>query len=337
MTIEFLGTSSAVPTKSRNVSSLLLHCDQTSLMFDCGDGTLRQLRSSPISRPARIGAIFLTHLHCDHFYGLPSVAIGLSEEADKEITGRSNANECRPVYSPVGLERRMGNLLYKHLTVKEFGVSKMSKTGKNYDNTLPFKDHIIYEDNTVQIAAFFIHHSIQSAGYIVREKPHMKLDVGLLQATYKIPPGILYGKLQRMENVDYEGRTIYAKDVCKEAPGRTVVILGDTCNPTGIAPYIMDCDVLVHEATGLECDKAFILQTYHSTGTMAGEFAKSVRAKHLILNHFSPRASIRGVPCDDATYQKHGLREAKEAAGPNVLVTAAYDHLAIPIPKRATF
>lgn len=334
MTIEFLGTSSARPTKTRNVSSLLLHHEKTTLMFDCGDGTHRQLLNSPIGRPTRVGAIFITHLHSDHYYGLPAVGLCLSFAGDDETSGLPRPGEKTPVYSPVGLARRFGTLLDRNLQINEFGCSRMSTDGKHYDNLLPLQEHIIYEDEVVQVGAVFIQHSIQSAGYIVKEKPIRHLNAGLLLEKYKLPPGALYGKLLRHKTIQYEGQTIDLNEVSVETTGRTIAILGDTCNPNNIAPYIMDCDVLVHEATGVQSDRPMILQTFHSTGAMAGEFAKRVRAKHLLLNHFSPRSVINNVPCDENTYQRQILREAKEAAGQDVLVTAAYDHLAIPIPKR---
>lgn len=335
MTIEFLGTSSARPTKTRNVSSLLLHHDKTSFMFDCGDGTLRQLLNSQIGRPNRIGSIFITHLHCDHYYGLPAIGLCISETGDDEVGSKSaSASQKKQVFGPAGLASRFGSALERNLHVREFGNYKMSIKGKHYDNTLPFEEHIIYEDDVVQIAAFFIQHSIQSAGYVVREKPSIRLNVRLLTEKYKVPPGILYGELIREKTLKIYDQIINLSDVSVEQPGRLIAILGDTCNPLAIAPYIMDCDILVHEATGLESDRLNILQTFHSTGSMAGSFAKSVRAKHLILNHFSPRTAIDNVPCDETTYQRRVLKEAKDAAGPDVLVTASYDHLAIPIPKR---
>lgn len=72
-------------------------------------------------------------------------------------------------------------------------------------------------------------------------------------------------------------------------PGRKIVILGDTCDATGIAELAMDADVVVHESTCSESERSAALQHYHSTASMAGSFAKAIRAKHLILTHFSPR------------------------------------------------
>ena len=331
--IEFLGTGSARPTKERNVSSLLLHHAKASFMFDCGDGTLRQLINSPIATPTRIEAIFITHLHSDHYYGLPGVSVAFRETED-ESGYEFDTVKKRPVFSPRGLKSRMGRLLERQLNIEEFGTGKMEKSGVHYDNNLPLENHVIYENQYLQIAAFFIHHAIPSAAYIVREKPTRILDLDLLKQKYNMPPSPLYAQLQRGLSVTFNGRNVKPEEVSQELSGRCIAILGDTCNPNGLIPYIEGCDVVVHEATGLEMDKTSILQKFHSTGAMAGQFAKRVKTKQLILNHFSPRETMAGLPCSEADYQKRILEEAREAAGSDIKVTAAYDHMAFSIPRK---
>lgn len=337
MTIEFLGTGSARPTKCRNVSSLIVHHSSGSFLFDCGDGTLRQLLCSELARPSRIEAVFITHLHCDHFYGLPAVAVALAEGPGHDrAEGRSSMTvKKKQVFSPKGLSRLMGTMLERHMEIVEVGGGRGKDTGQHIDSTLPFSRHILYENEEVQIGAMFIRHSISCLGYILRERPRRKLDVDRLTHEYQLPPGPLYRRLQAMECVisPSTGHVIEPQQVVSEVPGRTVVILGDTCDPRSVAPYAQRCDALVHEATGVEADKVQMLQSAHSTGSMAGAFAMSIGTRLLLLNHFSPRQVIAGVPCDEAAYQDRVLKEAKAAAGRSVLVVAAHDHLAIPIPR----
>ena len=118
-----------------------------------------------------------------------------------------------------------------------------------------------------------------------------RIDAERLTVEFNVPPGPVYKEL-------IEGRSIKAPDgriispemvVGKPRKPRKIVILGDTCDPSAIIDHAMDADVLIHEATCSDEDLHVALSKGHSTSGIAGEFARKIRAKHLILNHFSPR------------------------------------------------
>jgi ribonuclease BN (tRNA processing enzyme) len=117
------------------------------------------------------------------------------------------------------------------------------------------------------------------------------INAELLSSEYKIKPGPIFKRLIDGESiVSPDGRVITPQMVILPSrPSRKIVILGDTFDPAAIAPHAMDADVLVHEATCTNEDLSIAISKAHSTAGMAGAFAKRIRAKNLILNHFSPR------------------------------------------------
>lgn len=118
-----------------------------------------------------------------------------------------------------------------------------------------------------------------------------RIDAERLTREFNIPPGPIYKELIAGNTITAPDGRVVSPDMVigPMRPPRKIVILGDTCDPTAIAPHAMDADVLVHEATCADEDAQIALSKGHSTAGMAGEFARRIRAKHLILNHFSPR------------------------------------------------
>lgn len=148
-------------------------------------------------------------------------------------------------------------------------------------------DHPLF---TVKAAA--IKHSVYCLGYVIQEKETRgRMLASLLKQDFNLDPGPIFSEIAANPSVKLpDGRTIISsKYMTKPRKGRKIVILGDTCDPRGIAELAMDADVLVHEATCSDSEKTVALEHYHSTAGMAGAFARSIRAKNLILTHFSPR------------------------------------------------
>lgn len=148
-------------------------------------------------------------------------------------------------------------------------------------------DHPLF---TVKAAP--IKHSIYCMGYVIQEKETRgRMLTSLLKQDFNLDPGPIFSEIAANPSVKLpDGRTIISsKYMTKPRKGRKIVILGDTCDPRGIAELAMDADVLVHEATCSDSEKTVALEHYHSTAGMAGAFARSIRAKNLILTHFSPR------------------------------------------------
>jgi len=267
--VEFLGTSSAAATKTRNVSSLVLKMPGFCIMFDCGEGTVRQMLSSTLS-PHDIDAVFITHLHCDHFYGLPGLSTSLQ--------GRSSRV---PLFSPQGLS----NFFVVPKILSSFIYRPIS--GCDFKNS----PQLLFENEKITVKCIPIRHTVFTLGFVIEEK----FIRGSFRCDYLkekgIYPGPIYKKFENGQNHQLDdGSIILSKDVFNPGKmGRKIVILGDTYDPSAIESLAMDADILVHEATCSDDTKSIAIERGHSTARMAGQFGKKIRAKKLILNHFSPR------------------------------------------------
>jgi ribonuclease Z len=270
--LTFLGTSSGIPTRSRNVSSIALRLPQRAevWLFDCGEGTQHQILRSDI-RVSQITRIFVTHMHGDHIYGL----MGLL--ASCGLAGNPSRID---IYGPPNLDAYLK------------ACSRYSQTHFSY----PVKVHtvspgILYEDNEFSVSCDALTHRVPAFGYRVAEKDRKgRLNVERATAL-GIPSGPLYGKLKRGEWVTLpDGRRINGADLCGPAEvGRKFVYCTDTIYCENAVKLATDADVLVHEATFAHQDAELAYQRLHSTSTMAAQVALAAQVKQLVMTHFSPR------------------------------------------------
>lgn len=310
MQITFLGTSSGVPTRSRNVSSIALRLPQRAevWLFDCGEGTQHQILRSDV-KISQITRIFITHMHGDHIYGL----MGLL--ASCGLAGNPTRID---IYGPPKLEEYLRS------------AGKYSQTHFSY----PVKVHtvqpgVVFEDDEFTVSCLPLTHRVPAFGYRVTEKDkpgrfnvERAIELG-------IPSGPLYGKLKRGEVITLpDGRTISGAELCGQTQaGRKFVYCTDTIYCDNAVRLAQDADVLVHEATFAHQDAELAYQRLHSTSTMAAQVALGAQVKHLIMTHFSPRyAPGNPIVLDDL------LTEAK-AIFPNT--TMAHDFLTHEIPRQA--
>lgn len=308
MQITFFGTSSGVPTRSRNVSSVALRLPQRAevWLFDCGEGTQHQLLHSDV-KISQITRIFITHTHGDHIFGL----MGLL--ATYGLAGNPTKID---LYGPPGLNDYIK------------ACQRYSFTHFSY----PLRVHtvepgIVYEDDEYIVKCCLLKHRITAFGYRVEEKDRPgRFDVEKAKEL-GIPSGPLYGKLKRGEQVTLpDGRVINGADLCgPNQTGRKLVYCTDTVYCEGAVELSKDADVLIHEATFAHQDAELAFQRLHSTSTMAAQVALEAGAKHLIMTHFSPRyAPGNAVVLDDL------LKEA-QAIFPNTRM--AFDFFTYEIPK----
>lgn len=294
MQITFLGTSSGVPTRSRNVSSLALRLPQRAevWLFDCGEGTQHQILRSDI-KISQISRIFITHMHGDHIFGL----MGLL--ASCGLAGNANRID---IYGPPGLNDYLE------------ACSRYSQTRFSY----PIKVHqtrpgAIYEDDEFLVQSGRLEHRVTAFGYRVEEKDRPgRFDVEKAMAL-GIPSGPLYGQLKRGETVTLpDGRQIRGTDLCgPPEPGRKIAYCTDTIFCEGAVELAREADVLIHEATFAHQDAQMAIDRLHSTSTMAAQVALAAKVKLLIMTHFSPRyAPGNQIGFDD-------LRQEARAIFPN--------------------
>jgi ribonuclease Z len=265
----FLGTSGSMPTAQRAPAALLLRRGGERLLFDCAEGTQRQLLRSNVGL-IEIREVFLTHYHADHYLGLPGMLKTFALRGrDVPIT----------IYGPPGLRDLFGALrrIFGRLT---YTVElKELRPG----------DELIRED--YRLATFAVAHGVSAVGYAVVEDARPgRFDVQAADAL-GVPSGPERGALQRGESVTLaDGTTITPDKVLGPArPGRKVVIAGDGGPAESVIDAARNADVLVHEATFCEDERERARETQHSTAHEAAGVARAAEVELLALTHLSNR------------------------------------------------
>lgn len=309
MQITFLGTSSGVPTRSRNVSSVALRLPQRAelWLFDCGEATQHQIIRSDI-KISNLSRIFITHMHGDHIFGL----MGLL--ATCGLAGNVNQVD---IYGPSGLKEYLQACCRYSFTNFSYSVKVHT-----------VKPGIIYEDNEFIVSCEQLHHRVTAFGYRVAEKDRAgRFDIEKAQEL-GIPPGRIYGQLKRGEVVTLaDGRVIDGRELTGPVEiGRKLAYCTDTIYCDGAVKLAEDADVLIHEATFAHQDAEMAFQRLHSTTTMAAQTALAAGVRQLIMTHFSPRYAP-GNPIE----LKDLLQEA-QAIFPNTCM--ASDLMNYEIPRR---
>jgi ribonuclease Z len=272
LSLRFLGTSASRPTVERNVSSLAIIREGETLMFDCGEGTQRQMMRYGIS--FALSDIFFTHMHADHMLGLTGLLRTLA------LQGRT---EAMNLYGPVGSEK----LLWRAINL---GSEKQHFEIKVFELTpdTPLKRH------GYSIVPFAVEHGDRSAiGYLLAEETRLGRFNPEKAREMGIPEGPLWGKIHKGEEVQLpDGRTIKPSElVGPSRAGRKIVLTGDSRPSEATVTAASGADVLIHEATFSDEEAPRALETGHSTAREAAQVAAKANAKKLILTHVSARYS----------------------------------------------
>ena len=268
MEIIFLGTSSAVPTLERNHPSIALRAFAEVMLFDCGEGTQRQLIEAKIS-PMKITKIFISHFHGDHILGLGGLIQSLG------FRGREKDLD---IYGPKGLHKIIN-------AISSFGYFQI-----NYNlNIHEIDDGTIIETEEYVVECAKVEHNIPSYAYSIREKKK-PLFLRKKAEELGIPPGPLYGKLHKGEEVEFEGRIIKPEQVLGEAKkGKKISYSGDTRPCEEMIRLARDSDILIHESTYEAEDHQRAVDNAHSTSVEAAEIAREANVNELVLTHISTR------------------------------------------------
>ncbi len=268
MEIIFLGTSSAVPTLERNHPSIALRAFAEVMLFDCGEGTQRQLIEAKIS-PMKITKIFISHFHGDHILGLGGLIQSLG------FRGREKDLD---IYGPKGLQRIIN-------AISNFGYFQI-----NYNlNIHEIDDGTIIETEEYVVECAKVEHNIPSYAYSIREKKK-PLFLRKKAEELGIPPGPLYGKLHKGEKFEFEGRIIKPEQVLGEAKkGKKISYSGDTRPCEEMIRLARDSDILIHESTYEAEDHQRAVDNAHSTSVEAAEIAREANVNELVLTHISTR------------------------------------------------
>jgi len=292
-----------MPTAQRAPAALLVRRGSERLLFDCGEGTQRQLQRSAIGLPD-LQEIFLTHFHADHFLGLPGML--------KTFALRGRDETPLTVYGPRGLRELfkrlqpfIGRLPYP-LTPVELDPGERLERG----------------DYTIE--GFAVEHGAEALGYaIVEPERPGRFDVAAADAL-GVPGGPARGRLQAGEEVTVDsGRTVTPADVLGEPrPGRRLVLTGDTAPSPLVVQAAHGADVMIHEAAFADDERGRARETMHSTAGDAAEVAKLAAVGMLALTHVSTR------------YFGRELLDQARAVFPETVVPRDFDVLEIPFGER---
>ena len=283
MNITFLGTSSGVPTLTRNVSSLALKLSQTAevWLFDCGEGTQHQLMKSNV-KSSQIKKIFITHMHGDHIYGLPGLLATLG------LSGNSNGIE---IYGPYELRSFVLSALKSSYCKLSFPLS--------FVEVEDFASHnkVLFESDKIEVRCSHLKHRLPAYGYRVNEKDKPGIFDIKKAEDLKIPPGPIYSELQKGKIIELkDGRSFNGKDFCGPTrKGESFVYCTDTVLCDSAVNLSKNADLLVHESTFSKKDEKMAYEKLHSTTIMAAKTALLSNVKKLIITHISPRYTQRSL------------------------------------------
>lgn len=276
--ITFLGTAASRPTVGRNVSGICVQREGDLMLFDCGEGTQRQMMR--YGSGFGIHSIFVTHLHADHFLGIIGLLRTMALQGREEPLG---------IFGPPGAKDVLLSAVYLGVDRIHFPV-----TVRDVDPGTP----ISFDE--YDILPFSVLHGTSAVGYALRENARLgRFDVDRARAL-GVPEGRLFGKLHRGEAVEVDGRIIRPEEVVGDPrPGRLIVYSGDTRPTSATVEVAGGADILIHEATFLEDEAERAHETFHSTAKGAARIAEEAGASRLLMTHVSARYSEDPSPLTD--------------------------------------
>ena len=269
MKIAFLGTGGSWPSPERNVSAIAVKRNSEVILFDCGEGTQRQLMKSTVSF-MQINKIFITHFHGDHFLGLPGLVQSMS------LNDRKTKLE---IFGPEGTIQLVQ-------TIMDLGYYTPSYPVLIHD--LEAGDIIEFEEYKVSVAE--ADHNVPGLMYSLEENPRPGKFDKPKALKLGIPEGKFFSQLQQGKTIEHDGKTFTPDMVLgPPRPGRKIVYTGDTKPCNAIVELAKDCDVLIHDST-TAIDLEEKSNSYgHSSSAQAAQAAKDAGAVKLFLTHISPR------------------------------------------------
>lgn len=301
MRVTFLGTAAARPTVGRNVSSLMVQREGDTMMFDCGEGTQRQMMR--YGTGFSFSDIFFTHLHADHFLGV----IGLLR-----TLGLQAREEPMDLWAPAGTEALLEQAV-------NLGVERVPFEVRIH----PVEPGEAVARDGYDIVPFKVSHGGRAYGWAIVEHERLGRFDAAKAREMGIPEGPLWGKLHHGHSVEVDGRIISPAEVVGAArPGRKLVLSGDTRPCQSTREIAANADLLIHEATFADDEAERAAHTGHSTAREAAGIAAAANVLRLVLTHFSPRYA------DDPRW----LEKEARAVFPETV--AAHDGMVIEVPFR---
>ncbi|VXB03735.1 ribonuclease Z [Maribacter litoralis] len=272
MHLTVLGCYAATPRTLTNPTSQVLEINNHVVLIDCGEGTQVELRRHKI-KFSRINHIFISHLHGDHFFGLPGFI------STMRLLGRDKELH---VYGPKGIKEAITLLL------------KLGDSWTNYPllfHELTSKEtELIFEDDKISVSTIPLDHRVYTNGYLFKEKlGKRKLNVAAVEK-YGIDKAY-YNNLKNGRDITLDnGSIVPNKELTYDPPKpKSYAFCSDTIYDESLADKVKEVDVLYHESTFLDSEAHLAAKTKHATAKQAAQVAKDANVKTLVLGHYSTR------------------------------------------------
>nr|YP_009530925.1 Ribonuclease Z [Paulinella micropora]AXY63614.1 Ribonuclease Z [Paulinella micropora] len=277
MQVTFLGTSSGVPTRARNVSSVAVRLPQRSelWLFDCGEATQHQFLRSEL-RISQLRRIFITHMHGDHIFGLPGLLASLG------LAGNCGGID---IYGPDPLRDYLESILRTSST----RIGYPLRTHRVH--TAASSGIVLLDDKEFVVTCALLSHRIPAYAYRIDQKPRMGTFNIAKARELGISPGPIYADLKAgHEIILADGRIIKGSTLCgPQKPGYSFVYCTDTVFTESAINLARGADLLIHESTFAHSETEMAYQRQHSTTIMAAQTAAEAKVGQLVLTHLSPR------------------------------------------------
>lgn len=271
MTITVLGNNSALPAYGRHPTCQAVVANSEVVLFDCGEGAQVQMQRYGI-RWRKLHNIFISHLHGDHYFGLPGVLNSMS------LMGRT---EPLHLHAPAEMEQIL-ELIFK--------VADTQLSYPFFFHPLPDGSDVLVDNALLRVTCFPVEHRIKCHGFLIEEKnrgrrilPEQCEQLGV--------PRTFYGSLKKGEDfIKESGEVVKNEWVTEQGPAiKKYAYTADTIASESYLPYIQGADILYHESTYLHEDFLKAQARFHSTALQAAEIAQKANAGMLLLGHFSSR------------------------------------------------
>lgn len=271
--ITFLGTGSAIPTTTRNHTSIHFRYKEENFLIDCGEGTQRQIRKAKIN-PCKITRLLITHFHGDHVFGIPGLFQTL------KLNGY---NKTLEVYGVRGIKKFIGDIFKTFISTKSIDVKvRINEISVGRGES---KLQTVFETTDFLVSALPLEHGIPTLGFIFQEKNKLRINKGeLKKLKIKSQDKKRLQRLTKGEDIVLNNKKVKYKDITYLEKGRKIAFVLDTELCSNVKRLAQDADVLICESTFLNNP-----QYKHFSVKQAAEIAKKSNVKQLVLTHLSQR------------------------------------------------